>query len=86
MSTTDSPLEREEIRELLADNVQALHERIQRSRAEGLSEETEQLQLRRLRTMAQLARQYRLLAQDADIDEMEADVALLKEAIDGEKR
>jgi len=84
MPPSDPTTERDEIRGLLADNIRALDERIQRTRAEGLSAETEQLQLKRLRTMAQLARQYRLLARDADVDEMEADVDLLREALSRE--
>lgn len=84
MPPADPTTEREEIRGLLADNIRALDERIQRTRAEGLSAETEQLQLKRLRTMAQLTRQYRLLARDADVDELEADVGLLQEALSKE--
>jgi hypothetical protein len=81
MSASDSPTERDEIRSLLADNIRALDERITQARTEGLSTDTEPLQLRRLRTTAQLAREYRLLARDADVNEMEADVDLLQEAL-----
>jgi hypothetical protein len=81
MPASDSPTERDEIRSLLADNIRALDERITQARTEGLSTDTEPLQLRRLRTTAQLAREYRLLARDADVDEMEADVDLLQEAL-----
>lgn len=81
MPPSNSTTERDEIRELLADNIRALDDRITQARAEGLSVETEELQLRRLHTTAQLARQYRLLARDADVDEVEADVDLLREAL-----
>jgi hypothetical protein len=81
MSASDPTTERDEIRSLLADNIRALDERITQARTEGLSTDTEPLQLRRLRTTAQLAREYRLLARDADVDEMEADVDLLQEAL-----
>jgi hypothetical protein len=81
MSASDPTTERDEIRSLLADNIRALDERITQARTEGLSTDTEPLQLRRLRATAQLAREYRLLARDADVDEMEADVDLLQEAL-----
>ena len=81
MSASDPTTERDEIRSLLADNIRALDERITQARTEGLSTDTEPLQLRRLRATAQLAREYRLLARDADVDEVEADVDLLREAL-----
>jgi hypothetical protein len=77
----DPAEEREEIRGLLAD-IRALNERVQTVRAEGVSPEHEELQLKRLRTLAQLARQYRLLAQDQDLDETESDVDLLRNALE----
>jgi hypothetical protein len=84
MSPDDPVTERDEIRELLADNIRALNDRVERTRTDDLDAETEQRQLQRLRTMAQLARQYRLLARDADVDEMEEDVELLADALSRE--
>jgi hypothetical protein len=77
----DAPSERAEIRRILATNIRALDERVQTTRAADMSAADEQLQLKRLRTLAQLARQYRLLARDADVDEMESELGLLKEAM-----
>lgn len=81
MSTgDDAASERAEIRGLLATNIRALHRRVERARGTDLSPEQEQLQLDRLRTLGALSRQYRLLARDADLDEMESEVELLKNA------
>lgn len=84
---SDTPSEREEIRGILADNIRALDDRVQAAREGELSPEDERLQLKRLRALAQLARQYRLLARDPDVDEVEMDADLwrqwLKEAEEG---
>lgn len=81
-ATDAAPTERAAIRELLAINVRPLDGRIEAAREDGLSGEDEALQLKRLRTLAQLARQYRLLARDADLDEMEAQVESLEHVIE----
>ena len=78
----ETPNDRQEIRVLLAENIQALDERVQRKRDGEVAPEEEQLQLKRLRTLAQLARQYRLLARDADVDEMETQLELLRTVVD----
>lgn len=74
--------EREVIRTILADNVQALDERIQAQRSAEMSPEAERLHLKRLRTLAHLARQYRLLARDDDVDAMETKLEALDSALD----
>ena len=79
MDTDQAPeTERELIRQILADNVQALDDRIQANREAELSADAEQLQLKRLRTLAHLAQQYRLLARDADVDEMDTKLNALE--------
>jgi len=82
MVASDEVSEREQIRSILAGNIDRLDERIQTAWNEELSADDERLQLTRLRTLAHLARQYRLLARDEEIDEMEAEVDLLQEAMD----
>jgi hypothetical protein len=74
--------ERGEIRTLLTTNIRALDERIQATWADELDPEVERLQLERLRVLAHLTRQYRLLARDVDLDEMELQVDTLQAAID----
>jgi HAMP domain-containing protein len=81
MAKRSEPGERDEVRTILAANIRALDARIRDARVADLSADAERLQLKRLRTLAQLARQYRLLARDADVDTMEAEVDLLQEAI-----
>lgn len=75
------PSERDEIRELLAADIRALDRRINEARDEGIPPDDEEIHLKRLRTLAQLARQYRLLARDADVDEMEDEVNALSEIL-----
>ncbi len=72
--------DREQMQQLLTENARALDERIQQAWNGELSTDDERLQLRRLRVLAHLARESRLLARDADLDEMEAEVDLLQEA------
>jgi hypothetical protein len=72
--TNQDPPERDDIRELLATNIHALDGRIRNQRAKLPNDDTEQLQLQRLRTIAQLAREYRLLARDADVESMQAEI------------
>jgi hypothetical protein len=78
MTTVDG--ERAEIRQILAENIRQLDARIGAARDEEFDATDEKLQLKRLRTLGALSRQYRLLAKDADIDELEAEVDLLQEA------
>ncbi|MDZ7746849.1 MAG: hypothetical protein U5K28_10175 [Halobacteriales archaeon] len=72
--------DREQIQQILTANVRALNDRIEEGWDGELPTDDERLQLTRLRTLAHLAREYRLLARDADLDEMEAEVDLLQEA------
>lgn len=77
--------DREEIRRILTENIKSLDERVEANRSSGLSGQEERMQLKRLRTLAHLARQYRLLARDADVDEMEAELDILKAAVNREE-
>lgn len=72
--------DRKQIQQILTANVRALDDRIEEAWDGDLTTDDERLQLTRLRTLAHLAREYRLLARDADLDEMEAEVDLLQEA------
>lgn len=74
--------EREQIRGILTENIQHLNERIAGAWSDDMAPEAEKLQLQRLRTMGQLARQYRLLARDDDIDEMSTEVDTLWELVE----
>lgn len=81
--------DRKQIQQILTANVRALDDRIEEAWDGDLTTDDERLQLTRLRTLAHLAREYRLLARDADLDEMEAEVDLLQEAtalMDGEDK
>ncbi|KAB7519460.1 hypothetical protein [Halosegnis rubeus] len=81
--------DRKQIQQILTANVRALDDRIEEAWDGDLTTDDERLQLTRLRTLAHLAREYRLLARDADLDEMEAEVDLLQEATaltDGEDK
>jgi len=82
MVVSDEVSEREQIRSILAGNIERLDARVQTAWNEELAADEERLQLTRLRTLGHLARQYRLLVRDEDIDEMEADVDLLQEAME----
>ena len=83
----DKPVEsdRAEIRGILATNIRTLNARVEAAQAEELSTAEEELQLKRLRTISQLSRQFRLLARDADVDEMEADIDALRAAVEGDE-
>lgn len=72
--------DRKQIQQILTANVRALDDRIEEAWDGDLTTDDERLQLTRLRTLAHLAREYRLLARDADLDEMEAEIDLLQEA------
>lgn len=76
------PSEREQIRGILTENIQRLDERVGGAWSDDMDPEAEKLQLQRLRTLGQLARQYRLLARDEDIDEMGSDVETLWEIVE----
>ena len=78
----DTSSNRTEVRTILTKNIQALDARIQATREAGFTTEDEQLQLKRLRTLAQLSRQYRMLARDDDVDEMESQLRLITEAVE----
>lgn len=81
MPSNTTASDRDRILELLASNIESLNERIQRQ-PDDLDPEDEQLQLDRLRTLAHLTSQYRLLARDLDIDEMESNLELLEKVAD----
>lgn len=75
-----TPTEREEIRSILAARIRAIDERLEDIDAEaGMDEE---VQIRWTRTLGYLSGQYRKLLKDTDINEMEEDLELLKEARD----
>jgi hypothetical protein len=81
---SDAPTdtERKIIRTILADNVQTLDNRIRTSRSEEMSTDAERFHLKRLQTLAQLYRQYRLLARDDDVDVMETKLEALDSTLD----
>jgi hypothetical protein len=72
---------RDRILGLLERNLESLNDRIQRA-PDDLDPDEETLQLKRQRTLAQLASQYRLLAKDMDLDEMEGKLELLEKTTD----
>ncbi|MEF8825334.1 MAG: hypothetical protein V5A27_03190 [Halapricum sp.] len=80
MIEPDDRSERDQIRAVLTDNIQRLDERVQDAWEGDLDADAEPLQLQRLRTLAHLAREFRLLARDEDIDDLEAEVDLLQQA------
>ena len=81
MNASNTGLNRDRILELLEMNIESLNDRIQ-NEADDLDSDDEQLHLKRLRTLAQLASQYRLLARDMDLDEMDAELELLQKVAD----
>ncbi|QLG27391.1 hypothetical protein HUG10_07445 [Halorarum halophilum] len=74
--------EREEIETLLVETIRSLHTRIQAEADTTLDADAERLQLERIRTLAHVTSQYRLLARDADVDEMDAELDLLADVIE----
>lgn len=81
MTTADPTTERAEIRSLLVKQIQTLADRVDGQWDEELESDAEKLQLERLRTLGQLAREYRLLAKDDDINEMETQLETLEDAL-----
>ncbi len=81
MTAADPTTERTEIRSLLVKQIQTLADRVDGQWNEELESDAEELQLERLRTLGQLTREYRLLAKDDDIDEMEAEVETLADVL-----
>lgn len=69
MTTADPTTERAEIRSLLVKQIQTLADRVDGQWDEDLERDAEKLQLERLRTLGQLAREYRLLAKDDEGEE-----------------
>lgn len=80
--TAERDSEREEIRGILAENIRALDGHIETKWDDELEAEAERLQLTRLRTLGLLARQYRMLARDADVDIHEEKIEFLEDALD----
>ena len=70
---------RDQILSILESNIESLNERIQHANGD-LDLDEERIQLERQRTLAQLASQYRLLARDLDLDEMDSELELLQRA------
>lgn len=81
-ATTSLGTDREEIETLLVKTIRSLHARIQAEADTSLEPDAERLQLERIRTLAHVTSQYRLLVQDADVDEMDAELDLLADVVD----
>lgn len=74
----ETDTEREEVLSILARQIRAIDERIQKyDIEEGADEQT---LIKWTRTLGYLSGQYRKLMKDTDIDEMEADLEFLKQA------
>lgn len=76
-SADPDPVDRDRILTMLEQSMEDLHERIQT--ANPKSPEEEEIHLKRVRTIGYLANQLRKLQKDRDLDEMQEELALLKE-------
>ena len=77
-STSTAPEDRDDVVQLLLGIIGDLKMRIDRLDPE--TTEDDRLYLEHVRTLGQLAGQYRLLTRDTDIDEMQDRLELLQEA------
>lgn len=75
-SRTDHQEERDAILGMLEATMEALQDRIEAADPESVDEE--ELHLKRVHELGYLANQYRKLKRDTDLDEMQAELALLK--------
>ena len=80
MAPSDSPScadtdSREAILAMLEETIADIHQR----RRDADAEADDDLQIKRARTVGYLANQYRKLRMDRDLDEMQDELALLKE-------
>lgn len=71
--------ERDEILSMLAQTIQTIHAQLQTMEWDS-SPEDQKLAIKWIRTLGYLTGQYRKLMKDTDIDEMESELGLLKEA------
>lgn len=70
--------DRDAVLDMLADTMAALQERI--DAAEPEADDDEELHLKRVHELGYLANQYRKLQRDTDLDEMSAELELVKAA------
>jgi len=68
--------DREEVLALLADTIETTHDRIAAFEAESPDEQ--ELLIKWIRTLGYLSGQYRKLLKDEDLDEMAADLEMLR--------
>ena len=79
MRTSDSTpdrTDREEVLALLADTIETTHARIEAFEAE--THDDQELLIKWIRALGYLSGQYRKLLKDEDLDELEADIDLMK--------
>ncbi|MFC4438567.1 MULTISPECIES: hypothetical protein [Natrialbaceae] len=78
MSEDPSPdrTDRDDVLDRLADTIELTHDRIETTEAE--SPDAQELQIKWIRALGYLAGQYRKLLKDEDLDEMAAEIDLLK--------
>ena len=76
---------REEVLEVLADQIRTVEERIEAIDPDPDDLEAQRLQIKWTRTLGYLAGQYRKLMKDTDIDELEEDVELLNKVAEQRK-
>ena len=74
----DSPPDREEVLDLLDDAIREAHRKVESGRVTDA--ENEKVRVQWIRALGYLAGQYRQLMKDKELEEMEEEIELLKEA------
>ncbi|ADB60134.1 hypothetical protein Htur_1244 [Haloterrigena turkmenica DSM 5511] len=74
--------DREDVLDLLAETIETTHARIELD--DAASRDEQELQIKWIRALGYLAGQYRKLLNDEDLDEMAAELDLLKAADGGD--